>query len=96
MGNEGFWGDWGWFARLPPVHAVRAQPANRVPAPAPRSRAAHRGMTPARGTSDRLRDYCPTRPGRSTFVNSTAPSCSRSRTVISALSPSMSTSPKNW
>ena len=43
-------------------------------------------MTPARGTSDRLRDYCPTRPGRSTFVNSTAPSCSRSRTVISALS----------
>lgn len=37
--------------------------------------------------------YWPTRPGWRTLVNSTPPSTSRSRTVISPLSPSISTSP---
>ncbi len=86
----------GGGSRAYPLCTPSAPRLRTASAPRPRSRAAHRGMTPARGTSDRLRDYCPTRPGRSTFVNSTVPSCSRSRTVISALSPSMSTSPKNW
>lgn len=49
----------------------------------------------ARGTRAGRR-YCPTSPARSTFVNSTVPSCSRSRTVMSPEWPSMSTCPKNW
>ena len=40
--------------------------------------------------------HWPTRPGCSALVNSTVPSCSRSRTVSSPEPPSMSTSPKNW
>lgn len=90
MGKEDFReisGSWRAPVRVRGPRAVFREPC---------SRAAHRGMTPMRGALDRLRDYWPTRPGRSTFVNSTVPSCSRSRTVISALSPSMSTSPKNW
>lgn len=58
----------------------------------PRSVRAGFYNAPPRGVRGRS-GYCPTSPGCSTFVNSTAPPSSRSRTVSSRLPPSICTSP---
>lgn len=70
--------------------------AGEAPGRAPGDDAGARHATEGTGPGPPRDPYWPTRPGWSTCVNSTVPSCSRSRTVSSPLSPSMSTSPKNW